>query len=43
VGFGWSFYGFFAAAAAWMVCYFVWATMAAARDRRKVRRIDPRH
>ena len=25
MGFGWSFYGFFAAAALWIVGYFVWA------------------
>lgn len=25
MGFGWSFYGFFIAAAVWMVLYFVWA------------------
>jgi hypothetical protein len=24
-GFGWSFYGFFIAAAAWIAAYFVWA------------------
>lgn len=24
-GFGWSFYGFFIAAAVWIVAYFVWA------------------
>lgn len=24
-GFGWSFYGFFLAAAAWVACYFLWA------------------
>lgn len=30
---GWSFYGFFIAAAAWLLAYFVWAFRAAARDR----------
>ena len=25
VGFGWSFYGFFVAAALWMAFYFIWA------------------
>jgi hypothetical protein len=24
-GFGWSFYGFFLGAAAWIIAYFVWA------------------
>jgi hypothetical protein len=33
VGFGFSFYGFFALAAIWMVAYFVWTRQAAARDR----------
>jgi hypothetical protein len=33
VGFGWSFYGFFVAAAAWLALYFAWAFVAAARDR----------
>jgi hypothetical protein len=33
MGFGWSFYGFSIAAAAWLVLYFVWAFEAAARDR----------
>ena len=33
MGFGWSFYGFFVAAAVWLVLYFVWAFEAAARDR----------
>jgi hypothetical protein len=37
MGFGWSFYGFFVAAAAWLVLYFVWALRAAARDRRDER------
>jgi hypothetical protein len=34
MGLGWSFYGFFAAAAIWLLAYFVWAFRAAARDRR---------
>jgi hypothetical protein len=33
MGFGWSFYGFFIGALAWLVLYFVWAFGAAARDR----------
>jgi hypothetical protein len=33
-GFGASFYGFFAAAVAWLAGYFVWAFRASARDRR---------
>jgi hypothetical protein len=32
-GFGWSFYGFFAAAGVWLLAYFVWAWRAAARER----------
>jgi hypothetical protein len=32
-GFGWTFYGFFVAAAAWMAVYFLWAWRAAAADR----------
>ena len=32
-GFGWSFYGFFIGAAAWVACYFVWAVRAARRER----------
>jgi hypothetical protein len=36
VGFGWSFYGFFLAAAAWMALYFVWAF--AADDSKRTRR-----
>lgn len=32
-GFGWSFYGFFLAAAAWLAAYFLWAVRAARRDR----------
>jgi len=35
MGFGISFYGFFAAAAAWLVVYFLWAFNAARRDRRR--------
>jgi hypothetical protein len=38
MGFGWSFYGFFVAAAAWMALYFLWASARAARDRREGRR-----
>ena len=34
LGFGWSFYGFFGAAAAWIAVYFLWAWRAAERDRR---------
>ncbi len=37
LGFGWSFYGFFAAAVVWLGVYFVWAARAAARDRRQAR------
>jgi len=37
MGFGWSFYGFFLAAATWMVAYFGWALTAEARDRRRPR------
>jgi hypothetical protein len=37
-GFGWSFYGFFLAAAVWLALYFVWAFTQAARDRRAGRR-----
>jgi hypothetical protein len=37
MGLGASFYGFFAAAALWLVLYFVWAFRAAARDRRQSR------
>lgn len=33
VGFGWGFYGFFVAAVAWLVVYFLWAWRAAGRDR----------
>jgi hypothetical protein len=35
MGFGWSFYGFFAAAALWLAVYFLWAWRAAGRDRAK--------
>jgi len=38
MGFGWSFYGFFALAAIWMALYFVWAVRRAARDRKHARR-----
>jgi hypothetical protein len=34
MGLGSSFYGFFAAAIIWLLAYFVWAFMAAGRDRR---------
>jgi hypothetical protein len=34
MGFGWSFYGFFIAAGAWIAAYFVWSFRAAARDQR---------
>ena len=34
-GFGWSFYGFFVAAAAWLAIYFLWAWRAAVRDEQK--------
>jgi hypothetical protein len=37
MGLGVSFYGFFAAAALWLVAYFVWAFNAAVRDRREPR------
>jgi hypothetical protein len=33
MGFGPSFYGFFIAAAIWLLVYFLWAFKAAARDR----------
>jgi len=32
VGFGWSFYGFFFAAALWLIVYFLWAFRAARRE-----------
>jgi hypothetical protein len=35
MGFGWSFYGFFVAAVAWVVLYFVWALQVSARDRKR--------
>ena len=35
MGFGLSFYGFFVAAALWVVAYFLWAFRAAARDRQR--------
>lgn len=38
MGFGASFYGFFVAAAIWLLVYFLWAFKAAARDRSGVRR-----
>jgi hypothetical protein len=38
MGFGWSFYAFFVAAAVWMAAYFVWAYADDARGRRKARR-----
>ena len=38
MGFGASFYGFFVAAAIWLLVYFLWAFKAAARDRRSPRR-----
>ncbi len=34
MGFGWSFYGFFVAAAVWLAAYFAWSFTAAARERR---------
>jgi len=37
VGFGVSFYGFFAAAIAWLIVYFYWAFRADRRDRRTPR------
>ena len=38
MGFGASFYGFFIAAAIWLLVYFLWAFKAAARDRSGARR-----
>ena len=38
MGFGASFYGFFVAAAAWLIGYFLWAVKAAADDERRGRR-----
>ena len=34
IGFGWNFYGFFLAAAAWLTCYFLWAWRADVRERK---------
>jgi hypothetical protein len=34
-GFGWNFYGFFLAALAWLVAYFLWAWRASADDTRE--------
>jgi len=33
-GFGWSFYGFWIYAAAWVSGYFIWARRAAHKERR---------
>lgn len=38
MGFGSSFYGFFAAAVLWLAVYFAWAAREAARDRKRGRR-----
>lgn len=38
MGFGWSFHGFFVAALAWLVLYFLWAAREARRDRERDRR-----
>jgi hypothetical protein len=35
MGFGWSFYGFFAVAAVWLAIYFVWTFAIEARERRR--------
>jgi hypothetical protein len=35
MGFGTSFYGFFVAALAWLIAFFLWAFRAAARDRER--------
>lgn len=35
MGFGWNFYGFFAAAAIWMALYLVWVARTNARERRR--------
>jgi hypothetical protein len=35
--FGWSFYGFFAAASLWLLLYFIWAYRASVRDRERGR------
>lgn len=37
IGFDTSFYGFFAAAVAWLAIYFTWSFAAAARDHRRRR------
>ena len=34
MGFGWGFYGFFAAAIVWLALYFLWAWRMAERDRK---------
>jgi hypothetical protein len=38
MGFGWSFYGFFIAAALWIVAYFVCAFTVVTRERRRTGR-----
>ena len=38
MGFGWSFYGFFGAAAVWIAAYLLWAFAASVRDRREIGR-----
>jgi hypothetical protein len=35
MGFGFSFYGFFAAAAVWIALYFLWLLIVEARERRR--------
>jgi hypothetical protein len=35
IGFGWSFYGFFVFAVAWVAGYFVWARYMARREERR--------
>ncbi len=37
MGFGWSFYAFFAAALIWLAVYFVWAVRADVRERERER------
>lgn len=37
MGFGFSFYGFFAAAACWLALYFVWMSAIERRERRRGR------
>jgi hypothetical protein len=37
MGFGWTFYGFFIGAAVWLVGYFIWSFIMAARDRSRGR------